>query len=284
MLARRLPGLLPPPSFDEALSVTTIYSVAGLLPTGSGLIRRRPFRAPHHTSSEIALVGGGAQPRPGELTLAHTGVLFLDEVPEFGRRVLETLRQPLESGIIHIARAARSATFPARVLLVGAMNPCPCGYAGQAFPQCRCTPRVVDQYRQRLSGPLRDRFDLSVEVAPVPWQELSGSAGPENSAAVRARVILARSLQMQRQGCLNGTMEGAELRRHAALSPDTAALLGRRAEALGLSARGVHRVLRVARTIADLAGQEGLAAAHLAEALQFRLPGSADRHHVPDAV
>src|SRR4030095_15108406 len=172
MLARRLPGLLPAPTFDEALAITAIHSVAGLLAPGSGLIRARPFRAPHHTCSDVALVGGGSIPRPGEMSLAHCGVLFLDEVPEFSRRVLETLRQPLEQGVVHIARAARTMTFPARVTLVGAMNPCPCGFHGDRQRSCRCPASVVDRYRRRLSGPLRDRFDLSVEAQPVAWQEL----------------------------------------------------------------------------------------------------------------
>ena len=195
MLARRLPGLLPRLSFADALTVTTIHSVAGLLPPGVGLLDTPPFRAPHHSCSDVALVGGGSIPRPGELSLAHGGVLFLDELPEFSRRVLESLRQPLEQGVVHIARASRSTVFPARVLLVGAMNPCPCGYHGDDTRECRCTPSVVDRYQQRLSGPLRDRFDLGVAVRAVPWKDLRSQACAESSASVRTRVEAARARQ-----------------------------------------------------------------------------------------
>ena len=273
MLARRLPGLLPPPAFDEALAITTIYSVAGLLAPGVGLIRTRPFRAPHHTCSDVALVGGGSIPRPGELSLAHGGVLFLDELPEFSRRVLETLRQPLEQGVVHIARAARSLTFPARVMLVGAMNPCPCGYAGSAARACRCPQAAVDQYRRRLSGPLQDRFDLSVELQPVPWRDLRRGGDGEATPEVRTRVERARAAQLARQGCLNATLEGRALQRICRLADKPAeSLLSRGVARLGLSVRGVARVLRVARTVADLEGNEGLEGRHVAEALHFRLP------------
>ena len=200
---------MPPPSFEEALAITTIHSVAGLLPAGGGLIRTRPFRAPHHTCSDVALVGGGSAPRPGELSLAHLGVLFLDELPEFSRRVLETLRQPLEHGSVLIARAARSVSFPARVMLVGAMNPCPCGYAGSTSRACRCSPSTVDRYQQRLSGPLQDRFDLSVSLPAVPWQHLRGDAPAEPTAAVRERVEAARKRQIERQGTCNGGARGS---------------------------------------------------------------------------
>src|SRR5262245_10971078 len=213
MLARRLPALLPALTFDDALAVTTIHSVAGLLPAGTGLIRHPPFRAPHHSCSDVSLVGGGSIPRPGELSLAHGGVLFLDELPEFSRRVLESLRQPLEQGTVHIAHAARSVVFPARVMLIGAMNPCPCGHYGDAIRQCRCAIEAVERYQNRLSGPLRDRFDLTVNVQAVPWRDIRSVAASEPSADVRARVAAARRRQVDRQSCLNGQLEGAVLRK-----------------------------------------------------------------------
>jgi magnesium chelatase family protein len=269
MLARRLPGILPPLELDEALEVTTIHSVAGVLLPGSGLVRERPFRAPHHSCSDVALVGGGSQPRPGELSLAHHGVLFLDELPEFSRRTIESLRQPLESGTVTIARAARSVRFPARITLIGAMNPCPCGFAGDRGRVCRCTPQAVARYAARLSGPMRDRFDLFVEVSAVPWRDLSSPAAREGSAAVCARAIGARARQAQRGLGLNAGLEGPALHRAAAVDREGLALIGR-AAARGLSARGASRVLRVARTIADLAAVDGVAAPHVAEALALR--------------
>jgi magnesium chelatase family protein len=272
MLARRLPGLLPSLHLDEALVVTTIHSVAGLLPPGSGLVTTRPFRAPHHTCSDIALVGGGSFPRPGELSLAHCGVLFLDELPEFSRRVLETLRQPLEQGSVHIARAARTMTFPAQVMLVAAMNPCPCGFLGDARKECRCLSSAVDRYRRRLSGPLRDRFDLSVEVQAVPWHDLHAAPASESSDVVKARVVCARERQIARQGVLNAQLEGRTLRRTCQIPDSAGRLLGKAVERLGLSARAVTRVLRVARTIADVAGADTIGDPHVAEALQFRVP------------
>ena len=273
MLARRLPTLLPRLSFADALTVTTIHSVAGLLPPDVGLIDTPPFRAPHHTCSDVALVGGGSVPRPGELSLAHGGVLFLDELPEFGRRVLESLRQPLEQGVVHIARASRSVVFPARVLLVGAMNPCPCGYLGDRQRECRCPPSVVARYQQRLSGPLRDRFDLGVEVQAVPWRDLQRQSTGETSAAVHARVLAARVVQLDRQGALNAHLEGRRLRLHCRPTGDAAEqVLARGAARLGLSVRALTRVMRVARTVADLAGASAVEAPHLAEALHFRLP------------
>jgi magnesium chelatase family protein len=272
MLARRIPGLLPPLSFEEALTVTTVHSVAGLLEAGAGLIRNRPFRAPHHTCSDVALVGGGALPRPGELSLAHAGVLFLDELPEFSRRVLETLRQPLEHGSVHIARASRSVTFPAEVMLVGAMNPCPCGHAGNPVAPCRCSPRSVQRYRERLSGPLRDRFDLAVEVQAVPWRALRDTRPLEPSAPARARVTEARASQLRRQQCLNARLAGTRLDAICRLPERSAErLLQRAVERHALSARGVVRVLRVARTVADLAGSGTIDKSHLGEALQFRI-------------
>ena len=272
MLARRLGGLLPPLSMEEALTVTSIHSVAGQLEAGRGLIRNRPFRAPHHTCSDIALVGGGSSPRPGELSLAHCGVLFLDELPEFSRRVLETLRQPLEHGTVHIARAARAVSFPAHVMLVGAMNPCPCGYFGQETHACRCPAGEIGRYRRRLSGPLRDRFDLGLELPAVPWRDMRGPMG-EATAAVRSRVITARARQIDRQGCLNGRLEGRALQQHCALANKGAeTLLGEGVSRLKLSARAVTRVYRVARTIADLEGENRPGRRQVAEALQFRLP------------
>jgi magnesium chelatase family protein len=273
MLARRLPGILPPLNADEALTVTTIHSVAGQLASGSGLIRRRPFRSPHHTCSEVALVGGGSTPRPGELSLAHAGVLFLDELPEFGRRVLEALRQPLEEGVVHIARASQSVSFPADVMMVGAMNPCPCGYLGSSQRPCRCPAPAVERYRSRLSGPLRDRFDLSLEIPGLPWADMRAGPASEPSTAVRRRVSGARERQLSRQGCLNGRLEGRQLGRACALETREAeALLGRGVARFGLSARAVARILRVARTLADLEARPRIASAHVAEALHLRLP------------
>ncbi len=272
MLARRLPGLLPPLDLDEALAVTAIHSVAGQLRPGAGLVRTRPFRAPHHTCSDVALVGGGSVPRPGELSLAHHGVLFLDELPEFSRHVLETLRQPLEQGVIHIARANHSAVFPARVMLVGAMNPCPCGFQGSPQRACRCAPLAIDRYQRRLSGPLRDRFDLSLDLPAVPWSDLRTDESGEASASVRARVLTARTRQLARQQCLNARLEGRALRAACAFDDQSAEmLLAAGVARLRLSARAVMRVLRVARTVADLEGSAALTATHVAEALQFRV-------------
>ena len=274
MLARRLPGVLPSLSFDEALDCTAIHSVAGTLPAGVGLLRDRPFRAPHHTISDVALVGGGANPRPGEISLAHHGVLFLDEMPEFSRHVLDVLRQPLEEGRITVARAARTVSFPARFLLVAAMNPCPCGYRGDPKRACRCTPQQVAKYRGRLSGPLLDRIDLIVDVQPVAIADLTGDASGEPSATVRLRVLRARERQMKRPGRaarLNAALHGRAFERTCALNEVGRRLLERSAERLHLSARGFHRVLKVARTIADLAGEASIATEHLAEALQYRM-------------
>jgi magnesium chelatase family protein len=277
MMARRVAGILPPLTFDEALEVTSVHSVAGLLPAGAGLLTERPFRAPHHTISNAALVGGGSQPRPGEVSLAHHGVLFLDEMLEFSRHVLEVLRQPLEDGAVTVARAARTAVFPGRFMLVGAMNPCPCGYAGDPVRECRCPPPQVARYRDRLSGPLRDRLDLGVEVPAVSPHALECSERGESSAAVRARVVAARERQDRRYEGeavrLNARVTPALMAAHCGLDRAGARVLSAAVTRLGLSARAYDRVKKVARTIADLAGEDRLGADHVAEALQFRMLG-----------
>jgi magnesium chelatase family protein len=272
MLAERLPGILPPLTQSEALETCAVLSVAGQ-PVDPARWRRRPFRAPHHTASAVALVGGGSQPRPGEISLAHHGVLFLDELPEFTRHVLDVLREPLESGSIVISRAARQSTFPAQFQLVAAMNPCPCGYAGDPRERCRCTPDQVQRYRGRVSGPLLDRIDLCVDVPRQPLSELSAGRGEqdEDSATVRARVAQARQQALQRAGRANAEISSRELERDCALGPAERAWFESALDRLGLSARAYHRTLRVARTIADLdGGAASLQRTHLAEALQYR--------------
>jgi len=271
MLAQRLPGILPPMTDAEAIEACAVRSVANE-PFDVRGWRQRPYRAPHHTASGVALVGGGSHPRPGEISLAHHGVLFLDELPEFDRRVLEVLREPMESGRIVISRAARQAEFPARFQLVAAMNPCPCGYAGDADGRCRCTPDAIARYRGRISGPLLDRIDIVSDVPRIPLTELNAKRGAhdEDSASVRARVIAARNVAMQRAGKPNAMLAVREIERDCALGDAERTLLERAMEKLSLSARAYHRVLRVARTIADLAGNERIAREHLAEAVQYR--------------
>ena len=274
MLAQRLPGILPPLDEAEALATTKVYSVAPGVPRPQGLITHRPFRAPHHTISAAGLVGGGTVPRPGEVSLAHNGVLFLDEITEFRRDVLEVLRQPMESGEVVISRAAGSLKFPARFQLAAAANPCPCGHLGDPRRECRCTPPEVRRYRARLSGPLLDRIDIQLEVPAVPYRDLARGGDGEGSREVRARVLAARARQAERLASsgrhANAELAPREVRRWCAPDAEGERLLELAMTKLALSARAVHRVLRVARTIADLDGAEGLAARHVAEAIAYR--------------
>ena len=276
MMARRLAGILPVLEFDEALDCTSVHSVAGTLPPGMALMHHRPFRAPHHTISEVAMVGGGSIPRPGEISLAHNGVLFLDELPEFDRRVLEALRQPLEEGRVTVARAARTSSFPARFMFVAAMNPCPCGFLGDRRRACRCSDPQIQRYASRISGPLRDRIDLVVEVPAVgsSVRDDGGASGRESSDAIRLRVVEARRRQRVRFGeagqKLNRQLEGGELSEHCRIDARTTGVLDAAIQKFCLSARGCDRVLRVSRTIADLAGCSSIATDHVAEALQYR--------------
>lgn len=275
MLARRLPGILPGLSFEESLEVSKIYSVAGLLPPGKGIMKERPFRAPHHNISQNGLVGGGAYPRPGELSLAHRGVLFLDELPEFSKNSLESLRQPLESGSVSIARAALTVTYPADIMLVAAMNPCPCGYLTDTRKACTCGRADVSRYRARLSGPLLDRIDLHVEVPAVPYSDLSGERSGKSSAEMRRDVLAARERQNARYAgspCrCNADLAGADFERWCATDREGRAFMEQAVKSLYLSARAYTRVLRIARTIADLEGEESIRPEFLAEAVNCRV-------------
>lgn len=274
MLAKRLPGILPPMTYAEALETTAVYSVAGLVHAGQGLLRQRPFRSPHHSVSAAAIAGGGSNPRPGEVSLANNGVLFLDELPEFARDTLEVLRQPLEDGKITVSRVHGSASYPCHFMLVAAMNPCKCGYLGHPTHECTCSPSAVERYRQRISGPLLDRIDLHVEAYPVEYDDLTSESGGEPSAAIRARVTKARQLQQQRYAkegvTCNAQLPSAALRRYCQLAPAAEKMLRGAFEKMGYSARAYDRILRVARTIADLDGSETIGTAHLSEALQYR--------------
>jgi magnesium chelatase family protein len=274
MLAQRLPSILPPLSFEEALETSKIYSIMGLLPPGRPLLTRRPFRAPHHTISDAGLIGGGTTPRPGEVSLAHHGVLFLDELPEFKRATLEVLRQPLEDGCVTISRAATTLTYPARFMLVAAMNPCPCGFYGDPRRPCTCTPSQINTYRARISGPLLDRLDLQVQVPAVPFRELDAPSEGGGSRELRERVLAARERQARRFArtriFCNAYMTPRLLKEHCTLGDDSRRLLERAMERLALSARAYTRILKIARTIADVEGETAIAPAHIAEAIQYR--------------
>jgi len=276
MLAKRLAGILPPLAFDEAIETTKIHSIAGVLPSNAGLLRTRPFRAPHHTISDAGLIGGGpGSPRPGEVSLAHNGVLFLDEFPEFPRNVLEILRQPLEDCSVTIARASMTLCFPASVMLVAAMNPCPCGFYGDSTRECRCTPAIIQRYLGKISGPLIDRIDIQIEVPAVPYKELRSTAATETSSAMRARVERAREIQRGR-GYINSRMPARVIRKQCALDDSGERTLEMAMRRMSLSARAHDRILKVARTVADLDGSEAVTARHIAEAIQYR---SLDRNY-----
>ncbi len=274
MLAKRFPGIIPPMRFDEAMETTKVYSVAGMLPENRALMTRRPFRAPHHTISHAGLIGGGSNPRPGEVSLAHNGVLFLDELPEFKKTVLEVLRQPLEGRDVTISRASMSITYPAAFTLIAAMNPCPCGYLSDPKRECLCSPSQIQKYTSRMSGPLVDRIDLHVEVPNVEYGDIANGKPAESSAAIRKRVIAAARIQENRfpRSAIssNSEMGSRHIRKYCDVGDDSAHILQRAMEQLGLSARAYHRVLKIARTIADLAGEPGIGPDHVLEAIQYR--------------
>ena len=274
LLARTLPSILPNLSLVEALEITKIYSIAGYLPSGEALIKTRPFRSPHHTASGVALVGGGSWPKPGEISLAHRGVLFLDEFPEFSRAVLESLRQPLEDGTVTVSRAAGNLVFPAKFVLVAAMNPCPCGFLNDNDKACVCTQRQVLSYQQKISGPILDRFDLAVEVPRLEFKKLTTDDLAESSKSIKKRVETARARQRERfngLSCItNSEMSSALVKKFCVLDLQSRELLEQAVRRLSLSPRGYFRIIKVARTIADLEGSEELGIGHVAEALQYR--------------
>jgi len=280
MLAKRIPTILPPLTFDEAIQTTKIHSVAGVLEAGVGLVGTRPYRSPHHTISDAGLIGGGAIPRPGEVSLAHNGLLFLDELPEFARNVLEVLRQPIEDGTVCIARAAMSLTFPARFMLAAAMNPCPCGFYNDPSRECTCTPPMIQRYVSKISGPLLDRIDIHIDMPAVKYRELREDAGGESSEQIRERVVRARDRQLSRyQGekiYCNAQLSPRQIRKYCGIAPDSERLLESAMTRLGLSARAHDRILKVARTIADLDSAESISTTHISEAIQYR---SLDRNY-----
>jgi len=275
MLAKRIPTIMPEMTEDEAIETTKIHSISGMLDPKRAFLTTRPFRSPHHTISDAGLLGGGTNPGPGEVSLAHHGVLFLDELPEFRRSTLEVMRQPLEDGDVTISRAAGSLTFPARFMLVAAMNPCPCGYYSCSDKQCRCSVRQIENYRQKISGPLLDRIDIHVEVPLVPFRELSSEGGGgESSAIIRARVEAAREIQLGRlrksSACTNSAMGPRQMKQHCKLDSEARGYLEHAMEEMGFSARAHDRILKVARTLADLAGSTDIRANDVLEAIQFR--------------
>ncbi|MCX7913670.1 MAG: YifB family Mg chelatase-like AAA ATPase [Thermodesulfovibrionales bacterium] len=274
MLSKRIPTILPPMTFEEALETTKIHSVAGLLKNGQALLATRPFRSPHHTISDVALIGGGQLPRPGEVSLAHHGVLFLDELPEFKRSVLEVLRQPLENGVVTVSRAVATVVYPAQFMLISAMNPCPCGFYSDSRHQCTCTPSMITRYRSKISGPLMDRIDIHIEVPAVPFRELSNEHSGERSETIRERVIEARDIQLKRfkedRIFANGQMKTKHIKKYCKLTEDAHKLLDTAMQRLALSARAYSRILKVSRTIADLDNAQDIKGYHIAEAIQYR--------------
>lgn len=274
MIAKRLPTILPDMAIEEALETTKIHSIMGLLPSDSALIATRPFRSPHHTISDAGLIGGGRIPHPGEVSLAHNGVLFLDELPEFKRNVLEVMRQPLEDGTVTISRAAATITYPANFMLAAAMNPCPCGYFGDPYHECRCTPKQIQNYISRISGPLLDRIDIQVDVPTVKYRELAGTTTGETSESIRKRVQKAREMQQQRfedtKIYCNASMSTKQVGEYCKINSDAQGLLKAAITQLGMSARAYHRILKMSRTIADLATNESIEVEHVSEAIQYR--------------